>query len=43
MGVTINSVSSKRRQAGAEYLLLDKWCTASRMSDQVFMKKSDVA
>ena len=23
MGVTINSVSSKRRQAGAEYLLLD--------------------
>ena len=38
-GVTINSLSPTRRQAGAEYLLLDSGRTASRISDQVSRTK----
>ena len=39
MGVTLNSVSSTRRQAGAEYLLLD---TATRLSTHVSRTKDTV-
>ena len=42
MGVTINSVSSTRKTAGAEFLHLDSG-TASRMFDQVSKTKSTFA
>ena len=34
-GVTVNSLSSTRRQAGEEYLLLDSGAQLHAMSDQV--------
>ena len=43
MGVTLNSVSSIRRQAGAEYLLLDSGpTTATRLSTHVSRTKDTV-
>ena len=38
-GVTINSVSSTKRQGGAEYLLLDSGAQLSRMSDRSVQTK----
>ena len=43
MGVTLNSVSSIRRQAGAEYLLLDSGAQLHALFNLVSRTKDSVA